>query len=211
MEGTPTRGEGATPTEGAAGNAAARRTTTPSLPGDDPGRHKGHLTGTGRGPSPQRPGLGTGTLRGHGTKAQAPREGNPTDAYPTHQPERHATDPARHPHLTAPPSHQPATLRPALRTTTQARLTSTDPPRHNARPRHTVPQRATMQRATARRDATWRRAAQHRTTDPNLKDSPKQATAHPGRRRTSTPHTGTAGHTRGHREPGNNGGGPPRR
>ena len=28
---------------------------------------------------PQRPGLGTETPRGHGTKAQAPREGNPTD------------------------------------------------------------------------------------------------------------------------------------
>ena len=42
---------------------------------------------------PQRPGLGTGTPRGHGTKTQAPREGNPTDAYPTHQPERHAQAP----------------------------------------------------------------------------------------------------------------------
>ena len=49
MEGTPTRGERATPTEEAAGNAAARRTTTPWPPGDDPGRHKGHLTGTRRG------------------------------------------------------------------------------------------------------------------------------------------------------------------
>ena len=49
MEGTPTRGERAKPTEEAAGNAAAQRTTTPSPPGDDPDRHKGHLTGTGRG------------------------------------------------------------------------------------------------------------------------------------------------------------------
>ena len=49
MEGTPTRGERATPTEEAAGNAAAWRTTTPSHPGEDPGRYKGHLTGTGRG------------------------------------------------------------------------------------------------------------------------------------------------------------------
>ena len=65
------------------------------------------------------------------------------------RPSPHSTDPARQPHLTAPPSHQPATLRPALRTTTQARLTSTDPPRHNARSRHTAPQRATVQRATA--------------------------------------------------------------
>ena len=39
----------ATPTEEAAGNTAARRTTTPSPPGDDPGRHKGHLTTTRRG------------------------------------------------------------------------------------------------------------------------------------------------------------------
>ena len=42
---------------------------------------------------PERPGLGTGTPRGHGTKAQAPREGNPTDTYPTHQPEWHAQAP----------------------------------------------------------------------------------------------------------------------
>ena len=42
---------------------------------------------------PQRPELGTGTPRGHGTKAQAPREGNPTDAYPTYQPEQHAQAP----------------------------------------------------------------------------------------------------------------------
>ena len=49
MEGTPTRGERAIPTEEVAGNTAARRTTTPSPPGDDPGRHKGHLTGGGRG------------------------------------------------------------------------------------------------------------------------------------------------------------------
>ena len=73
----------------------------------------------------------------------------------------HSTDPARHRHLTAPPSHQPATLRPALRNTTQARLTSSDQPRHNARPRHTAPQCATVQRATARRDATRHRATQH--------------------------------------------------
>ena len=95
---------------------------------------------------------------GHGTKAQAPRESNPTDRHgidlldPPARPARPSpqrTDPARHPHLTAPPSHQQATLRAALRTATQARLTSTDPARHNARPRHTAPQRATVQRATA--------------------------------------------------------------
>ena len=48
MEGTPTRGERATPTEEAAGSTAARHTTTPSPPGDDPGRHNSHLTGTRR-------------------------------------------------------------------------------------------------------------------------------------------------------------------
>ena len=48
-KGTPTRGERATPTEEATGNTAARRNTTPSPQGDDPGRHKGHLAGTGRG------------------------------------------------------------------------------------------------------------------------------------------------------------------
>ena len=86
------------------------------------------------------------------------------------RPGPHSTDPARHPHLTATPGHGPATLRPALHTTTQARLTSTDPPQHNATPRHTAPQRATVQRATARRNAMRHRAAQHGTTDSNLKD-----------------------------------------
>ena len=42
---------------------------------------------------PQHPGLGTGTPRGHLTTAQAPREGNPTDTAPTHQPERHTRTP----------------------------------------------------------------------------------------------------------------------
>ena len=76
---------------------------------------------------PQRPGLGTRTPRGPGTKAQAPREGNPTDRHAVDlpdpparaaRPSPHSTDPARHPHLTAPPSHQPATLRAAFHTTT---------------------------------------------------------------------------------------------
>ena len=48
-EGIPAPGERATPTEEATGNTAAQPTTTPSPPGDDPGDHKGHLTGTGRG------------------------------------------------------------------------------------------------------------------------------------------------------------------
>ena len=42
---------------------------------------------------PQHPGLETQTPRGHGTMAQAPRVGKPTDTYPTHQPERHTQTP----------------------------------------------------------------------------------------------------------------------
>ena len=42
---------------------------------------------------PQHPGLGTGTPRGHGTTAQAPRDSNPTDTYPTHQHKRHTQTP----------------------------------------------------------------------------------------------------------------------
>ena len=62
---------------------------------------------------PQRPGLGTGTPRGHGTKAHAPREGNPTDAYPTHQPERHVQAPtARTQRDTHTQRHPPATSKP---------------------------------------------------------------------------------------------------
>ena len=60
----------------------------PRPPQGPPHRHRKRTKA-----QPQRPGLGTGTPRGHGTKAQAPREGNPTDAYPTHQPERHAQAP----------------------------------------------------------------------------------------------------------------------
>ena len=48
-EGTPARGERATSTEEATGNAAAQPTAEPSWPGEDPGHHKGHLTGTRRG------------------------------------------------------------------------------------------------------------------------------------------------------------------
>ena len=45
-EGTPTRGERATPTEEAAENTAAQPTTRLSPQGDDSGHSKGHFTGT---------------------------------------------------------------------------------------------------------------------------------------------------------------------
>ena len=77
-EGTPTRGERATPTEEAAGNAAARCTTTPSPPGDDPDHHKGHLTGTAR-----------GRKHGRGTHDYGPKP--PEDTGPRHRPPGRAT------------------------------------------------------------------------------------------------------------------------
>ena len=100
MEGTPTRGERATPTEEAAGNAAAWRTTTPSPPGDDPSRHKAHLTGTGR-----------GRRHGHSNQGQGP--GPPQDTGPRHRPPGRATprtptrptSPSRTPR---PPQHGPS-------------------------------------------------------------------------------------------------------
>ena len=99
MEGTPTRGERATPTEEAAGKAAARRTTTPSPPGDDPSRHKGHLTGTGRGHrhghsdqdwGPQPP---EDTGPRHRPQGRATPRTVTRSTYLTHQPERHAQAP----------------------------------------------------------------------------------------------------------------------
>ena len=115
---------------------------------------------------PQRLGLGTGTPRGHGTTAQAPREGNPTDTYPTHRPERHTQTPTartqRATYLTAPPSHQQATLRPALGTTTRATLTSTDAPRHNTR-QHGTPHRSAPQCNATRQGTPKHNTPQHDT------------------------------------------------
>ena len=64
----------------------ARRQPRP--PQGPPHRHWKRTKGR-----PQQPGLGTGTPRGQGTKAQAHREGNPFEVCPTHQPERHAQAP----------------------------------------------------------------------------------------------------------------------
>ena len=159
-QGSPPRGAPPRPHRQVTTQAATRATS------QAPEEEEGTATATrARDREPQR-------TRDQGT---GPQGGQPHGRLPdpparAASPGPHSTDPARHPHLTASPSHKPATLRLALRTTTQARLTSTDPPRHNARPRHTAPQRATVQRATARRDATRHRAAQHGTTDPNLID-----------------------------------------
>ena len=112
--------------------------------------------------------------RGHGT---GPKEGQPHGHLPdpparAAHPDPHSTDPASRPHLTAPPSHQPATLRPAHRATTRARLTSTDPPQHNARqhgtPHRSAPQcnatrQGTPKHYTPQHDATRRGTERHTT------------------------------------------------
>ena len=172
---------------------------------------------------PQNRGLEARTPRGHRTKAQAPREGNPADTCSNHQPERHTQTPTARtqratPHLTAPPSYQPATLRPALSTTTHAGLTSTDPPRHNTRqhctahrraqpcnaprqdnPRHDTPQhdatrRGTARHITARHGATRRDAARRTATQhgPAQRSTAKHGTTqHGGPQHTTTPRQGT--------------------
>ena len=100
-------------------------------------------------------------------KGKGPQGGQPHGCLPdprarAARPGPLSTDPARHPHLTAPPSHQPATLRPALRTTTQARLTSTDSPRHNAR-QHGTPHHSAPQSKAPKHDATRRGTERHNT------------------------------------------------
>ena len=119
----------------------------------------------------------TQRTRDHGT---GPQGGQPHGHLPDRtdraaHPDPQSTDPARHPHLTAPPRHQPATLRPALPDTTGARLTSTTAQHEAAQ--HTAPQRTTVQHnttrhpkaqhATARRDTTRHRAAHHGTARRN--------------------------------------------
>ena len=237
MEGTSTRGERARPTEKAAGSTAAQPTTTPSPPGDEPGNHKGHLTGTGRG---QR----------HAHSTQGWGQGPPQDTGPRHRPPRgsnrglhlrdplarganpdpYSTDPANHRHLTTHPRHQSATLRPALCTTTQARLTSTDQPRHNTR-QHDTPHRSAPQCIAPRQDTPNHNTPQH---DATRRGTERHTTARHGATRRTTAHQNTkardanqrsnqnkpphspkgtapARHTqaKNHRTPGNNGGGPP--
>ena len=183
-----------------------------------PHRHR-----KGKRARPQHPGLEARTPRGHETEAQAPEQGSPADTYPTQQPERHTQNPTAQtqratPHLTAPPSHQPATLRPALRTTTRAGLTSTDPPRHTTRqqgtphcsaqlcnapgqrtPRHDTPQHDATRRGTerhtperhsaTRRVPAGRTATQHR---PARRSTAKHGTTqHGAPQHTTTPKQGT--------------------
>ena len=120
-----------------------------------------------RDPDPQR-------TRDHGTGAEGgqPHGHLPNPPARAAHPDPHSTDPASHPHLTAPPRDQPATLRHALRTTTRARLTSTDPPQHNTRqhgsphrsaPQCNAPQQGTPKYNTPQHDATRRGTERHPT------------------------------------------------
>ena len=76
------------------------------------------------------------------------------------RPGPNSTDAASHPHLTALPSHQPATLQPALRTKTQAMLGPTDPPRHKTR-QHGTPHRSAPQCNAPRQRTPKRNTPQH--------------------------------------------------
>ena len=173
MEGTPTRENGlhpqrkpqVTPPRGAPPRPH-RQATTPAATratSQAPEEDEGTATATrARDRDPQRTrDQGTGPLGGqlHGRLPDSPARAA--------RPGPHSTEPARHPHLTAPPSDQPATVRPALRTTTQARLTSTDPPRHNAR-QHGAPHHSAPQCNAPQHDATRRGTERHNTAQLTL-------------------------------------------
>ena len=73
--------------------------------------------------------LGARTPRGHQTKSQAPREGNPADTHLTHQGERpspNARNKEETSHTTPKRAPQPA-ARHASRTTKRANLSTGDP------------------------------------------------------------------------------------
>ena len=173
------------------------------------------------GTRPQHLGLGARTPRGHGTKAQPPREGNPADTHLSHQPKTHTRTPRARiqrvtPHLTAPPTHQPATKqRPASRTTTQASLTTTDPtPRthdgttrgntadgtaahHHATHHDRAPQ-DTTHHSTTRRDAAQRGTPQHNTAQHGTtkQGAPQHSTDQHGAARRNTAQHSTAHQSR---------------
>ena len=98
--------------------------------------------------------------QGTGPQGGQPRGHLPDPPARAAHPDPHSTDSASHPLLTAPPSHQPATLRPALCTTTRARLTSADPPRHNMR-QHGTPHRSTPQCNAPRQGTPRQNMPQH--------------------------------------------------
>ena len=132
--------------------------------------------------------------RDHGTDAggRQPHGHLPDPPARAAHPDPRSTDPASHPHLTAAPSHQPATLRPALRTTARARLTSTDPPRHNTR-QHGTPHCSAPQCNATRQGTSKHNTPQHEAT---RRGTERQTTARHGATR-----RGRAGRTATQQEP----------
>ena len=188
----------------------------------DGGRHEGRGTGPKRTPNapeeattphPTEPGtpLGARTPRGHGTKTQAPREGNPTDTHLTQRAKRPTQTPAMQaqrakPLITVSPDHHPATEPgPASHTTKRASLTSADPtPRQNSTekgPSHTTAQRSTAESGATRHTAPQHTAVQHTTTrHPTTQHSTahhsaaRHSTAPPATPRQDTPQKDMAWH-----------------
>ena len=157
--------------------------------------------------------------RDHGTGHQGgqPHGHLPDSPARAAQTDPRSTDQASHPNLTAAPSQQPVTLQPALRAMTRARLTSTDPARHNTRqhgtphrnapectakrqgtpkhnaPQHDAPRRGTERHTTARQGATrhgptGRAATQHGPT--RRSTSKHSMTQHGAPQHTTTPSKG---------------------
>ena len=173
-----------------------RQATTPATAGatsQAPEEEEGAATAPGaRGKNPQR-------ARDQST---GPQEGQPRGQPPDPRaraahPDHTARAPQATPHLTASPNHQPATLRPALCTTTRARPNTTDPPWHNTRqhgtphcspPACNAPRQGAPRHDTPQHDAARRGTARHTTARHG-------ATRHDTARRTATQH-GPAGRSR---------------
>ena len=138
--------------------------------------------------------------RDHGTGPQGGRPHGhlPDPAARAAPADPDSMDPASHPHLTAPPSHQLA-----LRTTTRARLTSTHPPRHKTRqhgtPHRSAPQcnatrQGTPKHNTPQHDATRRGTERHTTARhgaPRRGPAGRNATRHSQTRRSTSKHDTT--------------------
>ena len=107
-EGTPTRGEGATPPEGAAENTAAQPTTTPSPPGDDPAAARATTQATAQAPEEEEDTAATPRTRGkdpqrtrdRGTGPQGGQRGghppDPTNPNGTPGPPQHGSNEPHH-------------------------------------------------------------------------------------------------------------------
>ena len=191
------------------------RATTPRAGGDtEAGRQDG--TGTTEAEEAMPPHLaepsarlGTATPRGQGTKAQAPREGNPTGTCPTHRTRWHAqTPPSTNPvnRTTRSDAHQPpisnlTRVRRAPPGLTQQSRQSDQRRRHSTpdqgvqltyrTAQHSITGRSTTQRNTAQCTAAQHNRAQHNAA---WHPATRRITARHGTTRYSTARHGTARH-----------------